>query len=153
MRNALYPIRRTLVKELKSGDNGRNDYLLQQRGMFIWVKRTVEHLRDEFGVYLIASGRMSPGNALNVHRVAGVPLSPIFRRRTAITVPSGLTASCCDHHITFRNKTADNPSFDRYWRYGQIVFEQDSHLNNYNILVQEKHEKITRLVPSVCCLR
>lgn len=51
------------------------DYLLQQRGMFSYTglsEEQVERLRDEFGVYLIASGRMCVAglNASNVHRVA-----------------------------------------------------------------------------------
>ncbi|WP_146642455.1 aminotransferase class I/II-fold pyridoxal phosphate-dependent enzyme, partial [Salmonella enterica] len=51
------------------------DYLLQQRGMFSYTglsEEQVERLRDEFGVYLIASGRMCVAglNTSNVHRVA-----------------------------------------------------------------------------------
>lgn len=37
------------------------DYLLKQRGMFSYTgfgAAQVDRLRDEFGVYLIASGRM-----------------------------------------------------------------------------------------------
>ncbi len=51
----------------------------------------VDRLRDEFGVYLIASGRMcvAPGNASNVHRVAGIcRCHQQYSGRTAI-VPSG----------------------------------------------------------------
>ncbi|HAF0962715.1 TPA: aminotransferase class I/II-fold pyridoxal phosphate-dependent enzyme, partial [Salmonella enterica subsp. enterica serovar Typhimurium] len=49
--------------------------LLQQRGMFSYTglsEEQVDRLRDEFGVYLIASGRMCVAglNASNVHRVA-----------------------------------------------------------------------------------
>ncbi|WP_348265774.1 aminotransferase class I/II-fold pyridoxal phosphate-dependent enzyme, partial [Salmonella enterica] len=54
--------------------DGNFDYLLQQRGMFSYTGLTeelVDRLRDEFGVYLIASGRMCVAglNASNVHRV------------------------------------------------------------------------------------
>lgn len=55
---------------------GRNfDYLLQQRGMFSYTGLSVaqvHRLRDEFGVYLIASGRMCVAglNSGNVQRVA-----------------------------------------------------------------------------------
>ncbi|WP_251267746.1 aminotransferase class I/II-fold pyridoxal phosphate-dependent enzyme, partial [Enterobacter hormaechei] len=51
------------------------DYLLNHRGMFSYTcLRTaqVDTLREEYGVYLIASGRMCVAglNAQNVHRVA-----------------------------------------------------------------------------------
>lgn len=76
MRNRIISMRQTLVKELKAEMPDRNfDYLLQQRGMFSYTglsEEQVERLRDEFGVYLIASGRMCVAglNASNVHRVA-----------------------------------------------------------------------------------
>ncbi|ELY12385.1 aromatic amino acid aminotransferase, partial [Salmonella enterica subsp. enterica serovar Enteritidis str. 436] len=76
MRNRIISMRQTLVKELKAEMPDRNfDYLLQQRGMFSYTglsAEQVERLRDEFGVYLIASGRMCVAglNASNVHRVA-----------------------------------------------------------------------------------
>lgn len=76
MRNRIISMRQTLVKELKAEMPDRNfDYLLQQRGMFSYTglsAEQVERLRDEFGVYLIASGRMCVAglNDSNVHRVA-----------------------------------------------------------------------------------
>lgn len=76
MRNRIISMRQTLVKELKAEMPDRNfDYLLQQRGMFSYTglsEEQVDRLRDEFGVYLIASGRMCVAglNASNVHRVA-----------------------------------------------------------------------------------
>lgn len=76
MRNRIISMRQTLVKELKAEMPDRNfDYLLEQRGMFSYTglsEEQVERLRDEFGVYLIASGRMCVAglNASNVHRVA-----------------------------------------------------------------------------------
>lgn len=76
MRNRIISMRQTLVKELKAEMPDRNfDYLLQQRGMFSYTglsAEQVERLRDEFGVYLIASGRMCVAglNTSNVHRVA-----------------------------------------------------------------------------------
>lgn len=76
MRNRIISMRQTLVKELKAEMPDRNfDYLLQQRGMFSYTglsAEQVDRLRDEFGVYLIASGRMCVAglNASNVHHVA-----------------------------------------------------------------------------------
>lgn len=76
MRNRIISMRQTLVKELKAEMPDRNfDYLLEQRGMFSYTglsEEQVERLRDEFGVYLIASGRMCVAglNDSNVHRVA-----------------------------------------------------------------------------------
>ncbi|EAM9796659.1 aromatic amino acid transaminase [Salmonella enterica] len=76
MRNRIISMRQTLVKELKAEMPDRNfDYLLQQRGMFSYTglsAEQVKRLRDEFGVYLIASGRMCVAglNTSNVHRVA-----------------------------------------------------------------------------------
>ncbi|EAA7607242.1 aromatic amino acid transaminase [Salmonella enterica] len=76
MRTRIISMRQTLVKELKAEMPDRNfDYLLQQRGMFSYTglsAEQVDRLRDEFGVYLIASGRMCVAglNSSNVHRVA-----------------------------------------------------------------------------------
>ncbi|EAO2685007.1 aromatic amino acid transaminase [Salmonella enterica] len=76
MRTRIISMRQTLVKELKAEMPDRNfDYLLQQRGMFSYTglsAKQVDRLRDEFGVYLIASGRMCVAglNSSNVHRVA-----------------------------------------------------------------------------------
>ncbi|WP_148872611.1 aminotransferase class I/II-fold pyridoxal phosphate-dependent enzyme, partial [Serratia marcescens] len=55
--------------------DGDFDYLLKQRGMFSYTglsAQQVERLREEFGVYLITSGRMCVAglNSRNVQRVA-----------------------------------------------------------------------------------
>ncbi|HCM1954767.1 TPA: aromatic amino acid transaminase [Salmonella enterica subsp. salamae serovar 9,46:z4,z24:z39:z42] len=76
MRTRITSMRQTLVKELKAEMPDRNfDYLLQQRGMFSYTglsAEQVDRLCDEFGVYLIASGRMCVAglNSSNVQRVA-----------------------------------------------------------------------------------
>ena len=76
MRTRILAMRQALVEVLKDAVPGRNfDYLLQQRGMFSYTGLSaaqVDRLRDEFGVYLIASGRMCVAglNSRNVHRVA-----------------------------------------------------------------------------------
>ncbi len=63
-----------MLKEAVPGHNF--DDLLKQRGMFSYTGLSaaqVERLREEFGVYLIASGRYVRGGseiASNVHRVA-----------------------------------------------------------------------------------
>jgi len=76
MRTRILAMRQTLVDVLKDAVPGHNfDYLLQQRGMFSYTgfsAQQVERLREEFGVYLIASGRMCVAglNSSNVQRVA-----------------------------------------------------------------------------------
>lgn len=116
MRNRIISMRQTLVKELKAEMPDRNfDYLLQQRGMFSYTglsEEQVERLRDEFGVYLIASGRMCVAglNASNVHRVAGICRCHVIFRPDGDNIALRPDNSCCDHPL-FRNKTADNPSF------------------------------------------
>ncbi|WP_194207221.1 aromatic amino acid transaminase [Superficieibacter sp. 1612_C1] len=76
MRLRILAMRQTLVTVLKEAVPGRNfDYLLQQRGMFSYTGLSaaqVDRLRDEFGIYLIASGRMCVAglNTRNVERVA-----------------------------------------------------------------------------------
>lgn len=76
MRKRILSMRQELVNVLKEAVPGNNfDYLLKQRGMFSYTGLSaaqVDHLREEFGVYLIASGRMCVAglNASNVHRVA-----------------------------------------------------------------------------------
>ena len=76
MRLRILTMRQTLVTALKEAVPGRNfDYLLQQRGMFSYTglsETQVDRLRDEFGIYLIASGRMCVAglNTRNVQRVA-----------------------------------------------------------------------------------
>jgi aromatic-amino-acid transaminase len=67
-------MRQALVDVLKAGCPGQQfDYLLKQRGMFSYTgfsAAQVDRLRDEFGVYLIASGRMCVAglNSRNVQR-------------------------------------------------------------------------------------
>ena len=76
MRKRILSMRQELVNVLKEAVTGHNfDYLLKQRGMFSYTGLSaaqVDRLREEFGVYLIASGRMCVAglNASNVHRVA-----------------------------------------------------------------------------------
>ncbi|XTZ38157.1 aromatic amino acid transaminase [Salmonella enterica] len=76
MRTRILAMRQQLVSVLKEAVPGGNfDYLLKQRGMFSYTGLSaaqVDRLRDEFGVYLIASGRMCVAglNSQNVHRVA-----------------------------------------------------------------------------------
>ncbi|OUS56063.1 aromatic amino acid aminotransferase [Enterobacter kobei] len=76
MRKRILSMRQELVNVLKEAVPGHNfDYLIRQRGMFSYTGLSaaqVGRLRDEFGVYLIASGRMCVAglNASNVHRVA-----------------------------------------------------------------------------------
>ncbi|NDL65163.1 amino acid aminotransferase [Acerihabitans arboris] len=76
MRSRILQMRHDLVDALKVALPARNfDYLLRQRGMFSYTglsPRQVDRLRDEFGVYLIGSGRMCLAglNTDNVQRVA-----------------------------------------------------------------------------------
>ena len=76
MRTRILDMRQALVNVLKEEmPNGNFDYLLKQRGMFSYTglsAEQVDRLRDEFGVYLIASGRMCAAglNSRNVQRVA-----------------------------------------------------------------------------------
>ena len=76
MRTRILAMRQELVKVLSTEMPECNfDYLLNQRGMFSYTGLSaaqVDRLREEFGVYLIASGRMCVAglNAQNVHRVA-----------------------------------------------------------------------------------
>ena len=76
MRTRILEMRHALVKVLKEEmPDGNFDYLLKQRGMFSYTGLSaaqVDRLRDEFGVYLIASGRMCAAglNSRNVQQVA-----------------------------------------------------------------------------------
>ncbi|UYU31629.1 aromatic amino acid transaminase [Siccibacter colletis] len=76
MRLRILAMREELVEVLETAMPGRDfGYLLRQRGMFSYTGLSaaqVERLREEFGVYLIASGRMCVAglNSHNVHRVA-----------------------------------------------------------------------------------
>ena len=76
MRTRIQTMRQQLVNVLKEAVPGHSfDYLLKQRGMFSYTGLSaaqVDRLRDEFGIYLIASGRMCVAglNAGNVQRVA-----------------------------------------------------------------------------------
>ncbi|BES86156.1 aminotransferase [Pectobacterium araliae] len=76
MRTRILSMRQELVSALKNALPNRNfNYLLTQRGMFSYTgfsPEQVDRLREEFGVYLIASGRMCMAglNHSNVQRVA-----------------------------------------------------------------------------------
>jgi len=76
MRKRILSMRQELVNVLKEAVPGHNfDYLLKQRGMFSYTGLSaaqVERLREEFGIYLISSGRMCMAglNTDNVKRVA-----------------------------------------------------------------------------------
>ncbi|MDV1095506.1 aromatic amino acid transaminase [Raoultella ornithinolytica] len=76
MRSRILAMRQELVNVLKEALPGVNfDYLLKQRGMFSYTGLSaaqVNRLREEFGVYLISSGRMCVAglNSRNVQRVA-----------------------------------------------------------------------------------
>lgn len=76
MRLRIIEMRQVLVNVLNSKLPGKNfDYLLKQRGMFSYTglsSQQVDRLREEFGVYLIASGRMCVAglNSRNVNQVA-----------------------------------------------------------------------------------
>lgn len=76
MRTRILDMRQALVTVLRQEmPEGNFDYLLNQRGMFSYTGLSaaqVDRLREEFGVYLIASGRMCVAglNTRNVHRVA-----------------------------------------------------------------------------------
>ncbi|HAN7885821.1 TPA: aromatic amino acid transaminase [Escherichia coli] len=76
MRTRILAMRQELVKVLSTEMPEHNfDYLLNQRGMFSYTGLSaaqVDRLREEFGVYLIASGRMCVAglNTANVQRVA-----------------------------------------------------------------------------------
>ena len=76
MRLRILEMRQSLVAALSTALPGRNfDYLLQQRGMFSYTglsAQQVDRLREEFGIYLIHSGRICVAglNSKNVHQVA-----------------------------------------------------------------------------------
>ncbi|MBS1209674.1 MAG: aromatic amino acid aminotransferase [Proteobacteria bacterium] len=76
MRTRIIAMRETLVGALKTTLPGRNfDYLIEQRGMFSYTGLSaaqVDRLRDEFGIYLVRSGRICVAglNDTNVARVA-----------------------------------------------------------------------------------
>ena len=76
MRAHILTMRQALVDALQQVAPGSKvDYLLKQRGMFSYTgfsAAQVDRLRDEFGVYLIASGRMCVAglNSRNVQQVA-----------------------------------------------------------------------------------
>jgi aromatic-amino-acid transaminase len=76
MRKRLIAMRQTLVGALGQTLPGRNfDYLVTQRGMFSYTGLSaaqVDRLREEFGVYLVRSGRICVAglNDGNVARVA-----------------------------------------------------------------------------------
>lgn len=76
MRVRIVEMRQALVEGLTLAVPGKNfDYLLKQRGMFSYTGLSaaqVDRLRNEFGVYLIASGRICIAglNHNNVRQVA-----------------------------------------------------------------------------------
>ena len=76
MRTRILAMRQTLVDALKEAVPGKHfDYLLKQRGMFSYTGLSaapVDRLREAFGVYLLASGRMCVAglSSRNVQRVA-----------------------------------------------------------------------------------
>jgi len=76
MRLRIIAMRKTLVDVLSTELPGRNfDYLLKQRGMFSYTglsAQQVDRLREEFGVYLVGSGRICVAglNSNNVRQVA-----------------------------------------------------------------------------------
>jgi aromatic-amino-acid transaminase len=76
MRLRILEMRSQLVGALKQAAPDRNfDYLLNQRGMFSYTGLTgtqIDDLRDEFGIYLVRSGRicLSGLTTKNVARVA-----------------------------------------------------------------------------------
>ncbi|MBA2814104.1 amino acid aminotransferase [Candidatus Pantoea persica] len=76
MRLRIIAMRKTLVDVLSTALPGKNfDYLLQQRGMFSYTglsAQQVDRLRNEFGIYLVCSGRICVAglNNNNVHQVA-----------------------------------------------------------------------------------
>lgn len=76
MRTRILAMRQTLVGALKQTLPARNfDYLVTQRGMFSYTGLSaaqVDRLRDEFGIYLVRSGRICVAglNQGNVGQVA-----------------------------------------------------------------------------------
>ncbi|MEZ3499984.1 amino acid aminotransferase [Pantoea sp. KPR_PJ] len=76
MRLRIIAMRKTLVDVLSTELPGRNfNYLLNQRGMFSYTglsAQQVDRLREEFGIYLVGSGRICVAglNDGNVHQVA-----------------------------------------------------------------------------------
>lgn len=76
MRVRIFEMRQALVAALSTALPGKDfNYLLKQRGMFSYTglsAQQVDRLREEFGIYLIHSGRMCIAglNRNNVHQVA-----------------------------------------------------------------------------------
>lgn len=76
MRLRIIAMRKTLVDVLSTALPGKNfDYLLKQRGMFSYTglsAQQVDRLRNEFGIYLVGSGRICVAglNSNNVQQVA-----------------------------------------------------------------------------------
>ena len=76
MRTRIIAMRQTLVDALKKALPGRDfDYLVEQRGMFSYTGLSaaqVDRLREEFGIYLVRSGRICVAglNESNVAQVA-----------------------------------------------------------------------------------
>jgi aromatic-amino-acid transaminase len=76
MRQRILAMRKSLHGVISAKVPGRNfDYFLSQRGMFSYTGLSaaqVDRLRDEFGVYLVRSGRICVAglNNGNVERTA-----------------------------------------------------------------------------------
>ena len=76
MRTRIKAMRQTLVDAMNEAmPTGDFTYLLKQRGMFSYTGLSaaqVDRLREEFGIYLVSSGRICVAglNNRNVHRVA-----------------------------------------------------------------------------------
>jgi len=76
MRGRIQAMRQRLHASLGALQPGRDaSYLLSQRGMFSYTGLTaaqVDRLREQFGVYLVRSGRMCVAglNTANVERTA-----------------------------------------------------------------------------------
>lgn len=76
MRLRIIAMRKTLVDVLSTALPGKNfDYLLKQRGMVSYTglsAQQVDRLREEFGIYLVGSGRICVAglNSNNVQQVA-----------------------------------------------------------------------------------
>ena len=72
MRGRINGMRHALVDELKKQGVDRDfSFIARQRGMFSFsglTKQQVERLRDEFGVYIVGSGRISIAG-LNTHNL------------------------------------------------------------------------------------
>ncbi len=100
-------MRQALVDALQQAAPGSKvDYLLKQRGMFSYTgfsAAQVDRLRDEFGVYLIASGRMCVAglNSRNVQQVAKAFAAVMCRSPAGCLLPVNGQGQPpgCDHPL------------------------------------------------------